>query len=154
MDQFFTHLPEWVISLGFVITGGFAIIGITDYKAKELLKGRKDEQEKLQESIRALYKEESEAQNEKIRDQSGKLKELSERLATVEGENKTFRSLLTGTDEKSIEYRQRVEATLKLVDQLAKVIALNGTKTEAILELSEKTNKNIEKLIKVMSKKK
>lgn len=157
MFDFFNHIPEWIgtfiVVVPLIVAGGLVLLGIVNKQADARTKERQDEANALAERVRVLYKDESDAQNEKIKDQNEKLKELSERLATVEGENKTFRSLLTGNDDAAKNYRARVEASLTLVDKLAEVIMENGKKTEAIMVIVEQTNKNIEVLAKAIAKK-
>ncbi len=151
MDNLF-GLPQWFTTFTVVLTSVVGAVVVVLNVLDKKLKEREALSDNLQEKIKKLYQEESAAQDSKIQEQAVKIKDLGERLATVEGENKTMRSILQGTDANSTEYRKRVEATLILVDQLAKIIALNGTKTDAILKLSEKTNENIEKLIRAIGK--
>lgn len=150
MEQLFNSLPSWVATIVIVVPtmvgGGFFFLGLTDKKAKERSIERQAETDALQENIKRLYKEEAAAQDEKIKDLVEKNKQMGERLATLEGENKTFRSVLTGSDEQSKAYRLKVEATLTLVDKLAEIIVLNGKKTDSIMEEIKDVNHNIQML--------
>lgn len=153
-----SHLPEWIntlfIVIPLVIAGGFVVIGLTDKKAKEKTKERQDEADAWQARIDKLTKEATAIQDTKIKEQSEQLKALGERLATIEGENRAFRSAINGTDDQSKAYKERVLASLALVDKLAEVIMENGKKTNAIMEIVEQTNKNIEVLAQAIAKKK
>ncbi len=149
-----SHLPEWITTLVIVVpllvAGGLAVLGITEKKANERTQDRQTEADALQEKIRALYLEESKAQDDKIKDQAIKIKGLEERLATVEGENRTFRSVISGTDDQSREYRKRVESTLALVDKLSVVILQNKEEMEEGFAV---VNANIERLAKAIESK-
>lgn len=136
-----------------MIVGGLAIIGITDKKARERSKERLEEQEELQEKIKKLYQEESQAQDEKIKEQAMKLKDLGDRLIAVEAENNMMKKIIGGTDPSSIEYRKRVEATLILVEKLAEVIMANGTKADKTLDAVLKVDKSVLTLAEAISKK-
>lgn len=157
MFEFLSHLPVVVstffIVIPAVVIGIFATIGITESKARERTKARQTESDELQEKIKKLYQEESRAQDEKIQEQDKQLKDLNERLVTIEAENKLMKRLLNGTDDKSLAYRAKVETTLKLVDELAQVIILNGKKTDKIMLGVQMVNKNIEKLARAIEKK-
>lgn len=157
--QFLTLIPQWLVTVGLVVTGALAVLGIVSQQTSSKSKNQQEEADSLAQKVRNLYKEESDAQNEKIKVQAGQLTSLSERLASLEGENKTFRSILTGTDDQSKSYRARVEASLTLVDKLAEVIMENGKKTNAmmeevtiIMEAIKGINTNIEKLVIAMNK--
>lgn len=157
MTDFLSQIPDWIsviiVGVPLIVGGGMAIIGITDKKAKERTQERQAEADKLQENIRKLYLEESEAQNEKIKEQGVTIVKITERLTTVEAENGIMKGLLQGTDPKSSEYRSRVESTLALVDKLAEVILQNGKKSDKILTECLGINKNIERLTSVIAKK-
>ncbi len=150
MENLLESLPSWVATIVIVVPtmigGGFFFLGLTDKKAKERSVERQNESDTLQDKIKKLYQEEAAAQDEKIKDLVSMNKEMGERLATLEGENKTFRSLLTGTDDQSKNHRLKVEATLTLVDKLAEIIILNGKKTDALMEEVKDVNHNIEVL--------
>lgn len=156
MLEFMAQIPEWltflVVGVPLVVAGGLVVIGITDKKTRERMAERQAEAEKLQESIRKLYQEESAAQNEKIHELTTNIAELTTRLNVVEGENRVMKAILQGTDPKQAEYRKRVEVTLTLVDKLADVILQNGKKSDKILEETLIINKNIETLAKAIKK--
>ncbi len=167
MDQILAHLPVWagILALvgtftGLTVAGGLAVIGITDKKARERKAEDEKSQESLQDRIKSLSQEAMAAQDEKIKVQSQELKDMGDRVIVLETENTMLKKILLGTDEKSVAYRSRVEATLLLVDQLAKIIELNGKKTDAILDtaltivkLANETNNHIEKLVSTLATK-
>ncbi len=147
-------LPGILVIVGSFIVcamgGVFAMINITSRK----IKASKQESDDLQTKIRALYKEESLAQDEKIKNQSGELTDLRSRMMSIEAENRMMKDILLGRDQTSLEYRKRVEATLTLVDKLSEIITINGTKTDAIMAEVQSVNRNIETLAAAIAKQK
>jgi hypothetical protein len=136
MEQLLSSFPTWVGTIAFMVVGFLAVLGIVDWKTRERAKETKVEQDTLQENIRKLYKEESAAQDEKIKSQALQIGELSDRLKTVESENSIMKSLLLSTDEKSVAYRARMEK-----------------KTDDIMIQMQTVNQNIQTLAEAIQKK-
>lgn len=138
----FTNVPTIVLTVTLEIAGLIAIWGLFDAK----LKARTKEKDELEQRIATLYKTEIEALNTKLDNQAGDIAEMKLTVTRLSGENKLMRELLTGQDKDTKDWRNRTEQAMVLIQEVAKLSALNGKKSEKAIEGIEKVGQIVERL--------
>lgn len=140
------NIPQWLsvllLNLSVVVIGILAIAGIFDRRTKE----RQRESQELEDRVRALYKEEVTQQKTEINELRIEVANLKDRSIKMEAENQLMKELLQGRDGDSVQFRERAEHTMELVDKLSEIAVKNGSKTDAVMEAVKSTNKNVERL--------
>jgi len=152
MEQIPANLPSWLtillINLSVVVVGVLAIAGIFDRRTKE----RQKESQDLEDRVRALYKEEVTQQKTEISELRAEVANLKDRSIKMEAENQIMKELLQGRDGETIQFRERAEYTMELVNKLSEIAVKNGSKTDAVMEAVKATNKNVERLAVAIEK--
>lgn len=144
----FTNVPTIVLTITLEIAGLVAIWGLFDAK----LKSRTKEKDELEERIAKLYKSEIEALNNKMDGQANDIAEMKLTVTRLSGENKLMRELLTGQDKDTQAWRGRTEQAMILVQEVAKLSAMNGKKSEKAIEGIEKVGQIVERLAQSIEK--
>lgn len=152
MENLPATVPTWISFLAVnavVIIGGiFALIGIADRRNKQ----RMTEAQALEDRVRNLYKEETEAQKQEIEELRGEIAVIRDRSIKIEAENKILKDLLQGRDKNTKEFQKRAEDTMDIVVKLSEVALSNGKKTDAVMETVRLTNQNVERLATAIEK--
>lgn len=134
-------LSGWAATIGFVITGTFALITMFNTSL-----GNKRKQEDITDDrLRSLYKDQIEAledtvkaQADQIKSQSNKLLELESSMKSLYEENVKFRNYMERRDPDDIAYRKRGEVIFNLVEKLAPMVISTNTNVERLYGLIEK----------------
>lgn len=136
------NLPAIITIVTLEVAGLVAIYGIFDSKYKQ----REKEKDQQEDRIIALYKVEVGQLNERINAQDTTLQTMRTELASMSGENKLMRDLLTGRDADTAKWRTRTEESMTLISEIGKLAVANGKKMDAALAGISQSSQNIERL--------
>lgn len=124
-----------------LVVGLIAIYGLFDKKVKDKL----GEENTLEDRIRNLYKEESDAQTKKITDLTEKVNSLEKEMTRVSDENKVFKDVFQGRDSQTLEFQRQGFDAIKKANELHAMLVEQK-------EIALQTNKNIERLATAIEK--
>lgn len=144
----FEQLPTIITFATLWVGGLVALWGLFDQKLKARSKERDDQEDRIIE----LYKTEVSVLKTKVDSYDIELKTMRNELSRIGGENKLLRDLVTGQDKDTMAWRGRTEDAMKLIEQIGHLAVQNGKKMDAVIQMSETTTKNVERLAQAIEK--
>lgn len=148
LTDIFQNIPLFITLTGLFVVGLVAMYGVFDKKMKSKIV----EEDGLDDRIRALYKEESDAQSKKISILTSKLEGLEKDIEKMLNENRLFKDIFQGRDSQTIEFqKQGFEAMKTTGDMKILMIEQKQVSLENKREIMM-VNKNVERLALAIEK--
>lgn len=134
MTEFLQHFHNWIGIIGILIVGGFAIYTNFSVNRKQM----NSEQDKAEDRVINLLKEQVNALENKLKDQNRLIHEMNVKLEKALTENEILKQVLQGRDEESKEFIRRGLIAIAQADE--------------ILAITKSTNENMNKLTSLIEK--
>jgi glutamine synthetase type III len=134
--------------LGIFFTGLVAVYGIFDKKMKNRIKEAGD----LDEKVRTLYREESDAQAKKISELTSKMAELEKSMEKIISENKIMKEIFQGRDGQTLEFQKQGFEAIKTAAEIKSMVLEQRTISLQNKDGILNVNKNVERLAKAIEK--
>lgn len=116
--QAFIGFPEtltgWAATLGFIITGAFALYSMFD----KTLRSRKKEANVTDDRLISLLKDEVSVLQRKSEQQSQDIESMKVLLLELKKENEVLRMIFQNRDPESVAMREEAKAAMKIISQI------------------------------------